>query len=104
MAQHTPGPWAVEDPMGADVGLAVVQDGLKSHQWEFIALATKSEGKDRRSRFISAGEQAANARLIAAAPDLLAACQAFIAADDFKECVEAGEMVAKAIAKATGEA
>ena len=82
--EHTPGPWAVEDPMGAEIGLSIVQDGLKTYEWEFIAMACQSTAGDERmgrQRFISPEEQEANAHLIAAAPDLLEACRLLIGAD-----------------------
>lgn len=72
--KHTPGPWEVEDQMGAEIGLSVVQAGLKTYEWEFIAMVCQSTAGDEimgRQRFISPDEQKANANLIAAAPDLL---------------------------------
>lgn len=34
-AQHTPGPWCVEDPM--DFELTIVVAGKETHEWRFIA-------------------------------------------------------------------
>jgi hypothetical protein len=57
------------------------------------------------------GERQANGRLIAAAPELLAACQAFQRAVENCSCVErcecfdqAGDAIRAAISKATGGA
>jgi hypothetical protein len=74
--QHTPGPWAVENPMGEDIGLWIVQDGLEARQWSCIAVVTDDEdgtARDEGGRFIGRNEQRANARVIAAGPDMLKA-------------------------------
>lgn len=84
-SKHTPGPWSVEDPMGADVGLWIVQSDLEPRQWSSIAIVTDDEdgqARDEGGRFIGRAEQEANARLIAAAPDMLAALKAFMAEHD----------------------
>ncbi|MBB4342101.1 hypothetical protein [Rhizobium leguminosarum] len=104
MRKHTPGPWAVEDPMGAEIGLSIVQDGLKTYEWEFIAMVCQSTAGDERmgrQRFISPKEQEANARLIAAAPDLLEALKNLAAAAAggwpiSEELIAAGYAIAKA--------
>lgn len=73
MPKFTPGPWAVQDPMGRDIGFWIVQDGLPTYEWSCIATVHYDDAearKDRRRRFISMAEQNANADLIAAAPDL----------------------------------
>jgi predicted DNA-binding protein len=79
MSRHTPGPWS--NPDNLDI------------QADHKAICHMAEGN--RSRV-------ADARLIAAAPDLMAACQAALAQDDedlagFKETLQ---KVAEAIAKA----
>jgi len=64
---HTPGPWAVENPM--DFELSIVEANKPTHEWKFIAsIPTSPEFDFPRST------AEANARLIAAAPDLLALC------------------------------
>lgn len=80
-AEHTPGPWCVEDPMGADVGLWIVQSGLEPYQWSCIAMVCDDEdgtARDEGGRFIGRTEQEANAHLIAAAPELLDGCNALL--------------------------
>ncbi len=83
MSAHTPGPWWV------DVHVNVMcKDGL-------VAFPGIAAGLP----------QADNARLIAAAPDLLAACQAYIADRAEAGCVAespAVKAMRAAIAKATG--
>jgi hypothetical protein len=66
MAGHTPGPWHV-----AKGGLG---REIRADDGPFIASVYDST--------FTYGERNANARLLAAAPDLLDACQAFVAALD----------------------
>ncbi len=63
---HTPGPWAY-DPDSKEVF-----SSNEGHGCGWIALV---KGNDSADQPLPAGMQAANARLIAAAPDLLAACR-----------------------------
>lgn len=70
--QHTPGPWTIEYPMGDDQHV-IVQANKPTYEWSFIATVTSDE-QDGKSR-IPPAQSLANARLIAAAPDLLAACK-----------------------------
>jgi hypothetical protein len=95
-AQHTPGPWGVEDYRG---------DGCRFRVWHDGILIAKidDDGPDF-------GE--ADARLIAAAPDLLEALQAAIAISDkyvfdagrTAECQSVYDMCSAAIARAIGAA
>lgn len=61
---HTPGPWTVGDKRGVWVGPVVMADGGKKG----VAFVV--------------GESDANARLIAAAPDLLSALKAHLPWDE----------------------
>lgn len=74
-AQHTPGPWCVEDPM--DFELTIVEAGKETHEWRFIASCSLPDGDDDQD--FTSGEVQANARLIAAAPELLEALRPFAA-------------------------
>ncbi len=97
-AQHTPGPWSVEDPMESE--LSIVEANKPTHEWKFIATIYLRQGKDP-DEFPHAISEA-NARLIAAAPDLLEACELVIgsmpAPDEF--ALEVKRRVKLAIAKA----
>lgn len=62
--KHTPGPWTVEDPLGPET-LWIVEAGKATHEWRCIAMVCRDPP-------IGAGEQQANARLIAAAPETAA--------------------------------
>lgn len=102
-AKHTPGPWAVEDPMGADMGFWIVQAGLQTYQWSCIA-AVHHDDEDTRlpdAQFIGEDEQKANARLIAAAPEMLAALHGIFT--DWDGEPEDMLEVRAAIAKAEGK-
>jgi hypothetical protein len=78
MSKHTPGPFEVQDPMGSDVGLWVVQAGLEAYEWSCIAIVPRDEDRSGK-HFITKAEQKANAELLAAAPDLLVALKAMLA-------------------------
>lgn len=110
-SNHTPGPWSVEDPMGADVGLWIVQTGLEPRQWSCIAVVTDDAdggARDEGGRFIGCAEQQANARLIAAAPEMFDALKAMRSAamaipENWSDAMmRAARMANSAIAKAEG--
>jgi hypothetical protein len=90
MSTHTPGPWEVE---GDDESLWVTP---LDRSTPVICDMVEREG-----------ETEANAHLIAAAPDLLAACKAFIAADPAEGYsgaeYSALKLMHAAIAKAEGK-
>jgi hypothetical protein len=87
MTEHTPGPWNVTEVCFNSHG-----EPLRQIEAETVMVAEVYADFD---------EGMENARLIAAAPELLAACQAFIAADN--QCganlafVMAQEAVRKAV-------
>ena len=83
--KHTPGPWDVE------------------HDTEIIAAEGKwiAEADTRSINFVN-GEATANAHLIAAAPDLLRACEVALERADMGGAVRA--MLTDAVKKARGGA
>ena len=87
-AQHTPGPWKTVS-VYADFEVRTAEDAL-------VAVVTPVRC-----------ESTENARLIAAAPDLLAACKAMLACcydlERNDETLSAVKTTMYAIAKATGE-
>ncbi len=86
MAEHTPGPW-VQDKWGH------VQDtGGRGVRFEGVTIAGRSTEETK-----------ANARLIAAAPDLLEALRYAVDNPEFSSEVF-DRMARAAIAKATGDA
>ncbi|HAB18494.1 MAG TPA: hypothetical protein DCE44_18890 [Verrucomicrobiales bacterium] len=115
-AKHTPGPWTI-DEVTDKYGITLMVNRI----WE----SDPSEGTDEDGGTFHTDEVAeivmdyadgiplANARLIAAAPDLLAACEAWdtgfvdgeqIDAEQFRQWVnERRRMARAAIAKATGK-
>lgn len=94
---HTPGPWSVEVGESSAPGITsdiVRLDVVKGDRR--IAGVTIRHGQDAE----------ANARLIAAAPDLLDACTAAVGRTNGQEWtfdLNVYEMLCAAIAKATGE-
>jgi hypothetical protein len=84
MSAHTKGPWIAAD--------RVVVTTLDSHGY-MTWLANCAVGGN------GADEQLANARLIAAAPCLLAACQAMIGSNEFNQDV--WNIIYAAVDKAT---
>ena len=94
---HTPGPWRVRGGAASVYAFDIV--GPKG---EDIGYANQSDGADDPEVY----PDGANARLMAAAPDLLAACRAFLAADPgegYSPLEEAAiDLMRAAIAKAEG--
>lgn len=99
MTKHTPGPWYA-DPSKRVTGFAVTHDGEPNP----LAIALRKP-KNSYSKGIPDTKALANARLIAAAPELLEALESF---PGFLCGTESGdawiEQIRAAIAKARGEA
>ena len=95
MSKHTPGPWwAKREGFSTIYVEARIEGGLIQ---EVAACGPTEAGKE---------QQEANARLIAAAPELLEAlqmCRVEMPGTRFKKMVFDEQKVAAAIAKATGE-
>lgn len=89
MSARTPGPWVTDDVYKDDIARYVMSEVLPFPR----TIARLELGQDR-------AEQEANARLIAAAPELLEALQDLC--DTLGECGMT-EKARAAIAKATGE-
>ena len=98
--QHTPGPWIYDGKMsGGDLLISARVDPENSQT--YIAPVAFVEGDWTN------GIAEANARLIAAAPDLLTALEAMTAASVDPmgiAAAKAGTLACQAIAKAKGEA
>ena len=107
MSKHTPGPWQLQaDPMHFDSLTAVIggkRMNAKPHAWPAYPLTVQVGG------MCGLQEMQANARLIAAAPDLLEALEELA---DLVDCIRSGDYTPDsfttqparaAIAKATGE-
>lgn len=101
--KHTPGPWHVRE---GKYGNVLVEydtrgEGTFNNTWVLAML----DAQQYEERFMPAGSQLANARLIAAAPDMLEALEAFVAAtsSDFDALVVAKLKALAIIKKAKGE-
>ena len=111
MNKHTPGPWnttlraaPVED--GNDDELEIAISGSNPDQ-RTIAATFKTDGftvDGYEMEGCSLEEAQANARLIAAAPDLLEALKQFLAWGEGKDCEYPFQQARAAISKALGGA
>ncbi|MCJ2084438.1 hypothetical protein MKK88_00310 [Methylobacterium sp. E-005] len=77
MVQHTPGPWAVDPEFEGDVQAERATIEIAS-AWDNSAPRIRKQGRHAPSE----DECVANARLIAAAPDMLSALRCVVAAMD----------------------
>lgn len=108
MSKHTPGPWTIRETIAepyihgnywvVDVDLGPQR---KEASWP-DATATVSPCLGLEGQPISREIVEANARLIAAAPDLLAACEKWLSGETTWSTTQAYEMAARAVAKAKG--
>lgn len=96
MSKHTPGPWRLSSESPNIIKRDYTHIGLGDSSGYLIA---SSMGNDNSGFYATVEEGLANARLIAAAPDLLEALQIMIDFGDETAC----EIARKTIAKATGE-
>jgi hypothetical protein len=101
VAEHTAGPWTTEAIFG-DEGLDIVLDYEVPRAGSPILLGSVfAEDGDP----IGPAEARANARLMASAPDLLAACLAMLGtwgSDDEDAIIEARDMARAAVTRAKG--
>ena len=103
--KHTPGPWRISGESAT-----TVQADYRAINSEGGVLIARALGYPNSGYFPSDDEAAANARLIAAAPELLEALEALrdnvgtcICYDESAREFNAWEMAKAAIAKAKGE-
>lgn len=116
MPEHTHGPWIVRTCKGHGLDqIDAAADGFTIADVEAISFASvggyAEYPADPMQRKAKPGEVEANARLIAAAPDLLAACKlllespvAIMCLCDHDKSVEVLTAVRKAVVKAEGQA
>ena len=102
MSDHTPGPWKVETSSWdfTEYWTVETEDGVE------ICMEPTDFAAYESGAFITPGGEVANARLIAAAPDLLDACRQLICAletDDPNELACGIFSADAAIAKAKGD-
>lgn len=93
MSAHTPGPWTVLEHSWSDTSITAPSTPNAVCSLDINHATEESQEADEKL-------MAANARLIAAAPDLLKACQQALYALKGREH---DQFLREAIAKATGE-
>jgi hypothetical protein len=91
MTKHTPGPWEYQD--AHEMAAAVLH---VDRCWE-VGISAEAEGL----ALVPGNE--ANARLIAAAPDLLVACEAALNERMFKDWPDVATLLINAVKKAKAE-
>jgi hypothetical protein len=74
MSKHTPGPWAVFRRDGYSTYIHAINEGDEINTFQVASCHSATS----RKYFPTRGEAEANARLIAAAPELLEALQAML--------------------------
>lgn len=99
-AKHTPGPWKITES-GASV-YAVHHNGDFKDGKPLLVNRFYAHVEDCRSQGGSIEEAKANALLIAAAPDLLAALEHLLNETMYRDHPAASQQAIDAIAKATG--
>ena len=118
MSGHTPGPWEIEPLQGKYYGTRILLDSGVIEVWTDGSRPPKPSEReiadgwtpDVGMNHVESEEDYANARLIAAAPELLEALRALYkvlepAEGDFSKAEQfAMELARAAIRKATGEA
>ena len=96
--KFTPGPWEPYSQEGETKSGRAIHSVCKGGYFEDHQCIAEAYGKDEAEAF-------ANARIISSAPDLLAALQEIVAADDEQELTDEHINAARAaIARATGAA
>jgi hypothetical protein len=103
-AKHTPGPWRVESvngPYPHDICLGYDVPGAGS---PYLLASVFDDENDPPPALVDAVQANANARLIAASPDLYEACRALLDAvrQDNRGLAEAWNKAVAALAKAEG--
>jgi hypothetical protein len=94
-AKHTRGPWAAELGRNGSFSIEAERGGIANG---LLVLASRNEHP------LMADQMHANARMIAAAPELLEALQRFLKAwEDDSDGAGAAKQARAAIAKATGQ-
>ena len=107
MSKHTPGPWFVAYNYGHMTGVRAKNEDIGRWVAQAWCQTSQPTSADAHARQVEQNE--ANARLIAAAPELLEALQACEMrlthlAQDSHPVIEELKQARAAIAKATGEA
>jgi hypothetical protein len=93
--RHTPGPWKLAREATNDFPQAWVDSTLPYSEWDTRRIADVGGRTKDEATF--------NARLISAAPDLVAACEAYLAPHTHAMKPDIYAAIKAAVAKAKGE-
>jgi hypothetical protein len=100
MSKHTPGPWVVRDDGHDYLWPLIDAENVGAGHYASIAIAIQRDPHPQHRGGIDAATAAANARLIAAAPELLNALKQLV---DTPVSDSAYRAARAAIARAEGE-
>lgn len=99
MSKHTPGPWEIDTDNGRDGGIAIGAADPKDGQLFEVATIWGEDSSSAQTPMAQA-----NARLIAAAPDLLEFALAVSQFDGRNNTTHIKQWAAELVKKARGEA
>ncbi len=106
MSGFTKGPWTIHEDKGRDFGNGDIDYGgfrIDAPGIEQIAFVWRSNRRFGSEEMFGAGEAEANARLIAAAPELYEALEKIVREHDCTNPEATVRTARAALAKATGE-
>lgn len=92
-AKHTPGPWTIPNPNPGDIGAFIEAENPSFKSPGKTPLESKTRIVAKVPFGAIGGRHGADARLIAACPDMLAALENAEASIELVRCLDAGQAI-----------